>query len=206
MTVTIFPGVPLTGTLDAIPSKSAAHRLMICAALADGPTTITCPRRSQDIDATLRCLTGLGASFRPQGKGYLVTPAAQETRADHCLLDCGESGSTLRFLLPVAGALGANATFQLAGRLAQRPMAPLLEQLEAHGCQTYLDQEKKTLSISGQLTPGAYRLPGDVSSQFFTGLLFALPLLGRRAFWRSRENWNPPAIFSSPSRPWPPLA
>lgn len=181
MTVTIFPGVPLTGTLDAIPSKSAAHRLMICAALADGPTTITCPRRSQDIDATLRCLAGLGASFRPQGKGYLVTPAAQETRADHCLLDCGESGSTLRFLLPVAGALGANATFQLAGRLAQRPMAPLLEQLEAHGCQTYLDQEKKTLSISGQLTPGAYRLPGDVSSQFFTGLLFALPLLGEES-------------------------
>ena len=123
MTVTIFPGVPLTGTLDAIASKSAAHRLMICAALADGPTTITCPQRSQDIDATLRCLTGLGASFRPQGKGYLVTPAAQETRADHCLLDCGESGSTLRFLLPVAGALGANATFQLAGRLAQRPTA-----------------------------------------------------------------------------------
>ena len=85
MKVTIFPGVPLTGTLDAIPSKSAAHRLMICAALADGPTTITCPQRSQDIDATLRCLTGLGASFLPQGKGYLVTPAAQETRADHCL-------------------------------------------------------------------------------------------------------------------------
>ena len=181
MTVTITPGVPLTGTLDAIPSKSAAHRLMICAALADGPTTITCPRRSQDIDATLRCLTGLGASFLPQGKGYLVTPAAQETRSDHCLLDCGESGSTLRFLLPVAGALGANATFQLAGRLAQRPMAPLLEQLEAHGCQTYLDPEKKTLSISGQLTPGAYRLPGDVSSQFFTGLLFALPLLGEES-------------------------
>ena len=181
MKVTIFPGVPLTGTLDAIPSKSAAHRLMICAALADGPTTITCPRRSQDIDATLRCLTGLGASFQPQGKGYLVTPAAQENRADHCLLDCGESGSTLRFLLPVAGALGVNATFQLAGRLAQRPMGPLLEQLEAHGCQTYLDQEKKTLSISGQLTPGAYRLPGDVSSQFFTGLLFALPLLGEES-------------------------
>ena len=88
---------------------------------------------------------------------------------------------TLRFLLPVAGALGANATFQLAGRLAQRPMAPLLEQLEAHGCQTYLDPEKKTLSISGQLTPGAYRLPGDVSSQFFTGLLFALPLLGEES-------------------------
>lgn len=69
------------------------------------PTIITCPRRSQDIDATLRCLTGLGASFPAQGKGYLVTPAGPEIRADHCLLDCGESGSTLRFLLPVAGAL-----------------------------------------------------------------------------------------------------
>ncbi len=181
MTVTISPGIPLTGTLDAIPSKSAAHRLMICAALADGQTTITCPQRSQDIDATLRCLTGLGTSFLPQGKGYLVTPAAKKSRVEDCLLDCGESGSTLRFLLPVAGALGADTTFQLAGRLVQRPMGPLIEQLETHGCKTYLDQEKKTLSISGQLTPGAYRLPGDVSSQFFTGLLFALPLLGEES-------------------------
>ena len=181
MTVTILPGVPLTGTLAAIPSKSAAHRLMICAALADRQTAITCPQGSQDIDATIRCLTGLGASFLRRGKDYLVTPAAPDRRADHCLLDCGESGSTLRFLLPVAGALGTDATFQLAGRLAQRPMAPLIEQLEAHGCKTYLDPEKKTLSISGQLTPGAYRLPGDVSSQFFTGLLFALPLLGEES-------------------------
>ena len=181
MTVTISPGIPLTGTLDAIPSKSAAHRLMICAALADGQTTITCPQRSQDIDATLRCLTGLGTSFLPQGKGYLVTPAAKKSRVEDCLLDCGESGSTLRFLLPVAGALGADTTFQQAGRLVQRPMGPLIEQLETHGCKTYLDQEKKTLSISGQLTPGAYRLPGDVSSQFFTGLLFALPLLGEES-------------------------
>ncbi len=94
-----------------------------------------------------------------------------------CLLDCGESGSTLRFLLPVAGALGAEATVRMAGRLAQRPLGPLVEQLRKGGCAVTLWEEEKRLTISGQLRPGEYHLPGDVSSQFISGMLFALPLL-----------------------------
>lgn len=178
MTVTIQAG-SATGTLAAIPSKSAAHRLLICAALADRPTQVTCPQSSQDIAATIRCLTGLGADIQPREDGYQVTPIPRDKPAEACLLDCGESGSTLRFLLPVAGALGAEATFQMAGRLAQRPMGPLTDQLQANGCAIDLKEGEKTLTITGQLQPGTYTLPGDVSSQFISGLLFALPLLGR---------------------------
>ena len=180
MTVTIQAG-PATGTLAAIPSKSAAHRLLICAALADRPTQVTCPQSSQDIAATIRCLTGLGADIQPRKDGYQVTPHPRDKPVGTCLLDCGESGSTLRFLLPVAGALGAEATFQMAGRLAQRPMGPLTDQLQANGCVIDLKEKEKTLTVSGQLQPGAYTLPGDVSSQFISGLLFALPLLSRES-------------------------
>ena len=105
MTVTLLPG-PAQGTLAAIPSKSAAHRLLICAALGDRPVRVVCPQTSQDIEATVRCLAGLGASIRPWDQGYDVTPLDRAQAAGPCDLDCGESGSTLRFLLPVAGALG----------------------------------------------------------------------------------------------------
>lgn len=176
MTVTIQPG-PVQGTLPSIPSKSAAHRLLLCAALADRPTRVICPQSSQDIDATLRCLKGLGASITPREDGYDVVPLDRNDPIPPCALDCGESGSTLRFLLPVAGALGVEAVFALAGRLAQRPIEPLMDQLRANGCDVVLDRQAKTLSIRGQLTPGEYVLPGNVSSQFISGLLFALPLL-----------------------------
>lgn len=176
MTVTIQPGAA-QGTLAAIPSKSAAHRLLLCAALADRPTRVVCPQSSQDIDATLRCLKGLGAQITKREDGYDVTPLDRDRPAQGAVLDCGESGSTLRFLLPVAGALGAQVTFRTAGRLVQRPMGPLAEQLEENGCTVTIDQEKKTIAIAGRLMPGVYRLPGNVSSQFISGLLFALPLL-----------------------------
>ena len=176
MNVTIQPGAA-AGTVAAIPSKSAAHRLLICAALADRPTRVICPQISQDIAATVRCLEGLGAQLRRQGEGYEVIPLDRTKPVGTCLLDCGESGSTLRFLLPVAGALGAEATVRMAGRLAQRPLGPLVEQLRKGGCAVTLWEEEKRLTISGQLRPGEYHLPGDVSSQFISGMLFALPLL-----------------------------
>ena len=176
MNVTIQPGAA-QGTLAAIPSKSAAHRLLICAALADRPTRVVCPQSSQDIDATLRCLRGLGAQITRREDGYEVIPLDRDKPVQEGVLDCGESGSTLRFLLPVAGALGAQVTFQTAGRLVQRPMGPLVEQLEENGCAVTLDQEHKTIAIAGRLMPGVYQLPGNISSQFISGLLFALPLL-----------------------------
>lgn len=180
MTVTIQPGWA-EGTLAAVPSKSAAHRLLLCAALGDRPVRVVCPQTSQDIEATVRCLAGLGASIRPWDQGYDVTPLDRAQAAGPCDLDCGESGSTLRFLLPVAGALGAQAAFHLAGRLAQRPMGPLTEQLEAGGCEVHLRPRDNVLTIQGQLRPGAYTLPGDVSSQFISGMLFALPLLAGKS-------------------------
>ena len=180
MTVTISPG-PVQGTLAAVPSKSTAHRLLIAAALADRPTRVVFRTRSQDIEATLRCLAGLGAGIEAHSDGVTVTPIPRSRPVGKRILDCGESGSTLRFLVPVAGALGADASFLLAGRLARRPMEPLASELARHGCSLDLDPEAGILTVSGQLTPGDYALPGNVSSQFFTGLLLALPLLERES-------------------------
>ncbi len=176
MTVTIQPG-PLSGSLRAIPSKSAAHRLLICAALGARRTFLRCEKESQDIAATIRCLTGLGARIARRDGGYDVTPIDRTALPRACVLDCGESGSTLRFLLPVVCALGAAGSFRMAGRLARRPMEPLAEELRAHGCAITPRPEADRLDFSGPLSPGTFTLPGDVSSQFISGLLFALPLL-----------------------------
>ena len=146
----------IQGTISAIASKSAAHRLYIAAALADGPTDIVCATTSKDIDATRACLDALINGGE--------------------MLYCGESGSTLRFLLPVAAALGRTVTFYMEGRLPRRPLAPLDEQLTAHGAVLSRPQEH-LLTVSGKLRPGDYVLPGNVSSQYISGLLFALPLL-----------------------------
>lgn len=177
MTVTIQPG-PVSGTLAAIPSKSTAHRLLICAALGDRPAFVVCDKESQDIAATIRCLTGLGAEIHREGEAYRVTPIRRDQIPNPCTLDCGESGSTLRFLLPVVCALGATGTFHMAGRLAHRPMEPLATQLREHGCTITPRPEESQMDVSGMLTPGRFVLPGNVSSQFISGLLFALPLLG----------------------------
>ena len=146
---------PLSGTIPAIASKSMAHRLMICGALAKEQTNIVCSTTSKDMEATRACLDGLFSDGR---------------------LPCGESGSTLRFLLPVAAALGKTVEFHMEGRLPQRPLAPLDEQLEVHGAKLSRPREG-VLRCEGKLTPGAYTLPGDVSSQYISGLLLALPLL-----------------------------
>ena len=170
---TIFPH-KLGGRIAAIPSKSQAHRLLICAALADEPTALTCPEGSQDIEATVRCLTAFGAAIRRTETGYAVQSAQAPERAE---ADCGESGSTLRFLLPVAAALGIDTTFCLHGRLAARPLSPLWEELEAHGC-ALSRPTSDTVRCTGRLTGGVFRLAGNISSQFISGLLLALPMTG----------------------------
>ena len=173
MNVTVQPG-RLQGDIAAVPSKSQAHRILICAALADKPTQIICPQVSDDIGATARCLHALCADIEQTGQGFHVTPRAR--KADP-LLDCGESGSTYRFLLPLASALGSGARFRLSGRLAQRPMAPLFEALEAHGI-TVRGKGSDRVSISGKLSGGCFTLPGDISSQFVSGLLLSSPVTG----------------------------
>lgn len=173
MIARITPG-PLRGSIAAIPSKSEAHRLLICAALADAPTRIPLSASSQDIDATIRCLNAMGADISLANGELRVTPITDPPA--RCEADCGESGSTLRFLLPVAGALGIETDFRMHGRLPERPIAPLDRELVRGGC-TLTRPERDVLRISGRLVPGAYTLPGDVSSQYITGMLLALTLL-----------------------------
>ena len=164
----------LAGTIPAIASKSQAHRLLICAALADGPTAVACPTLSADIAATADCLRALGAAILYRDGVFSVLPIAAVP--DHPTLDCGESGSTLRFLLPVVCALGANASIKMHGRLPERPLSPLWEELERHGA-GLSRPEPDVIAVEGRLTPGNYTLAANVSSQFISGLLFALPLL-----------------------------
>ena len=173
MIARISPRV-LTGTVAAIPSKSEAHRALICAALADAPTEILMGPGSEDIEATIRCLTAFGAKIERTDSGLRVWPITEIPTS--CDADCGESGSTLRFLLPVAGALGIDARFHMRGRLPERPIAPLDRELTHGGCELSRP-ERDILRITGKLCPGRYELPGDVSSQYISGLLFALPIL-----------------------------
>ncbi len=165
----------LNGVVRAIPSKSQAHRALICAALADKPTTIECNGGSDDIAATADCLSALGAKIEHESGVYIVHPLKREGN-DIATLDCGESGSTFRFMLPIIGALGRKASFILKGRLPERPLSPLYEELVRHGAELP-PHGTVPFCASGQLAPGSYSLDAGVSSQFISGLLFALPLL-----------------------------
>lgn len=173
MDLKIRPGM-LSGTISVIPSKSQAHRLLICAAFADKPTVLTCADTNRDIEATAACLNALGADIRRTELGYEIVPANIIPKT--ATLPCRDSGSTLRFLLPVVGALGVTADFLLEGRLAQRPLSPLWEEMERMGCNLSFS-DRNTLHCEGQLYPGEYRIDGGVSSQFITGLLFAAALV-----------------------------
>ena len=164
----------LKGNIPAIPSKSAAHRLLICAALAKGETEIYCPYLSKDIEATAQCLEALGAGITYSDGSFHVRPIENVT--ENAALDCGESGSTLRFLLPVVCALGGGASIKMHGRLPERPLSPLWEELCAHGA-ALSKPERDVILVSGKLRAGDYGIRADISSQYISGLLFALPLL-----------------------------
>ena len=169
----ISPGAR-TGRVHIPASKSQAHRLLICAALGEETCEIVCDGISADIAATAKCLNALGAKVERTETGFLVSPI-QKVPEGCCELLCGESGSTLRFLLPVVGALGAQAAFHREGRLPQRPLAPLDGVLTAHGMT--LTEDGDLLLCSGRLEAGEYEIAGNVSSQYISGLLMALPRL-----------------------------
>ena len=173
MDITIQPG-KLSGAIRAIPSKSQAHRLLICAAFADKPTNLICPQTNQDIEATAQCLRALGANISKNIDGYSIAPI--ENVPESAILDCCESGSTLRFMLPIAGALGVSATFKMAGRLSSRPLSPLWEEMERMGCCLSRPTSDTILCI-GKLQAGNYTIDGGVSSQYITGLMFATALI-----------------------------
>lgn len=169
-----------SGTITAIPSKSHAHRLLICAAFcsAGTETVIECGRSNDDIDATARCLNALGADIRYNNGYFYVKPI--KSPVDNALLDVGESGSTLRFLVPVVSALGVTAHFQMKGRLPNRPLSPLREEMIAHGV-TFSEIGSNPLTMCGKLRGGDFSFDGGISSQFTTGLLLAMPLIGEPA-------------------------
>ena len=166
----------LSGAVMPPPSKSQAHRLLICAALATEPCTIVCSALNDDIVATMNCLNALGADIKYSDGVFTVLPVKLQKGAT---LNCDESGSTLRFLLSVATALGADATFVGAGKLPQRPNGALCDALALHGIEfeKQMPDAELPLTCRGSLAAGNYRLPGNISSQYLTGLLFALPLL-----------------------------
>ena len=184
MDVKINPG-PLNGTIRAIASKSELHRMLICAAFADSITEIQAPGSAyegnhplpNDMIATMNCLKALGASFELDSGSILVTPVKRSVSGP--FLDCGESGSTLRFLLPVAAAAAECAAFTGSGRLPERPIGGLTDALKKHGIS--MSADRLPFTLSGSLTGGVYEIPGDISSQYLTGLLLTLPLLSEKA-------------------------
>ena len=174
MTVYIRPGPPPSGVLAAPPSKSMAHRAVLCAALADGESRLTGLAHSQDIDATLAAAAALGAQVEA-GESWARIAGAAPLQAPAAPVDCCESGSTLRFLIPLAALTGRPVAFTGRGRLMQRPQSVYQELFASQGLR--FGQEGDTLTVAGPLRPGCFSLVGDVSSQFISGLLFALPLL-----------------------------
>ncbi len=170
MNIKINP-TSLSGKAEAPASKSVAHRMLICAALAKGKSIIELNKTSDDIEATAGCLRSLGVIIEKNGNSWSVTPP--EAFPDKAELDCGESGSTLRFMLPVVSALGVEATFICQGRLPSRPIAPLLDEMKLHGVSC---GSEFPLHVSGRLKGGKFTIAGNISSQFITGLLLALPL------------------------------
>lgn len=173
MDIKIIPN-KLSGRVVVPPSKSVAHRLLICAALADGRSEIDNVYPSKDITATIEAMRALGAGIELSGKRAVVYGI--EKPAESALLDCCESGSTLRFLIPVACALGVSAQFAGRGKLPQRPITPYLEQLPEHGI-VFDYNNTMPFAVSGKLEAGKFYISGGISSQFITGLLFALPML-----------------------------
>lgn len=166
----------LSGTVTPPPSKSQAHRLLICAALGTKPCSILCNALNDDLTATANSLNALGADIKYSDGRFTVLPIRQINKK--ATLNCAESGSTLRFLLSIAAVLGADATFEGCGKLPQRPNGALRDTLSEHGVafKRHSDEAELPLSCCGTLKGGMFRLPGNLSSQYLTGLLFALPL------------------------------
>lgn len=173
MDIKITPG-KLTGKVTVPPSKSVAHRMIIAAALAKGKSVISNLYPSVDILATIGAMKALGADIIFENNTAVVNGI--EKVPENAVIDCCESGSTLRFLIPVACALGVNAQFIGRGKLPQRPITPYLEEFPKHNV-TFDYNNTMPFSVSGKLSAGKFYISGGISSQFITGLLFALPLL-----------------------------
>lgn len=166
------------GEVVAPPSKSYAHRLIICAALAKGTSTITNVSMSQDILATIDCVKALGADVAVEGSTVTVTGCGMQPyrhAESPVSFPCRESGSTLRFMIPIALSAYDNVSFSGSERLLERGIVAYESMFEYSGISTVSDAT--TLSFKGTVKSGTYRIKGNISSQYISGLLFALPLL-----------------------------
>ena len=173
MNVIIQPGTA-RGMVAAPPSKSMAHRLLICAALSEGESTVYGVDRSEDILATSDCLSALGASLSWEGTTVHIK-GCDPRRSGPAVLNCRESGSTLRFMIPLCLLSGNPMILKGSPTLLSRPLSVYEDLCRDRGL-TFTRTEEGLL-VQGRLTPGEYTVPGSISSQFITGLLFALPLL-----------------------------
>ncbi|MDR1616141.1 MAG: 3-phosphoshikimate 1-carboxyvinyltransferase [Syntrophomonadaceae bacterium] len=167
--VELFP----SGVISAPPSKSMSHRAVICAGAAAGESKIDNVAFSRDIEATISCMENLGCKITRAARSLTIKGGLKESRAQ--VLNCGESGTTLRLLMPITSQLRNEISFTGQGRLMRRPLAPYLQVLAQHGVLS--SWSENTLTLKGNLQHGSYELPGDISSQYVSGLLLALPLL-----------------------------
>lgn len=168
----MYKASPSGGEVKAPPSKSMAHRAILAAALG-GECEVRNVVLSNDVKATLDAARALGARYEIKGDSvvFIGTDVAKTA-----VIDCGESGSTMRFLIPVCAALGVDAVFTGRGKLPERPYDILAEAMSGHGAR-FDKTAGLPLRVGGRLESGTYVLPGDVSSQYITGLLYALPLV-----------------------------
>ena len=174
MNVSIKPGCA-QGCVQAPASKSMAHRQLVAAALTQGKTVIEGLSFSQDIMATIDCLRAMGAAIE-QYDGYITITGFNPLKiTEKKVLFCRESGSTIRFLVPIALLSGTPFLFLGQGRLLDRPMQVYEKICDQVGA--FFDQTIEYVNVRGPLIPTRYKLPGDISSQFITGMLYALPLL-----------------------------
>ena len=176
MNVKILKGTP-EGRITAPPSKSMAHRLLICAAMANGTSRISGVSDCEDVSATINCLRALGADIVENGDTVTVTGIDMTSATPTSTLNCRESGSTLRFFLPIALLSGKNTLFMGAEGLMKRPMSVYEELCKKKGF--IYNADGGSIAVRGPLTPGEYEVVGNISSQFISGLLFALPSLAK---------------------------
>ena len=168
------------GSLFAPASKSVAHRALICACLRGKDIKIKCDEISEDIKATICCLRSLGYNIAIDGEYINVANTRLDVKSP--VLDCNESGSTFRFMLPLVAALGCGATFTGKGRLGKRPMKELFGELERHGVMiTHEEDSVLPCVVSGKCDCGRFSIRGDISSQYITGLLLSLPIMEKGA-------------------------
>lgn len=174
MNIKILPSVA-NGEINVLPSKSVAHRLLICAALSDGVSEISDLDFNDDITATIACLKSFGANIEINNNKAIVKGIDFSRKHKALVLNCNESGSTLRFLIPVSTILSDSTFFYGSESLISRPQSVYKEIFEKQGCLFHVTS--KRIKIDGKLKSGVFEIAGDISSQFLTGLFFSLPLL-----------------------------